>query len=219
SEEEQDPQSRRNVRELDREALLADGGLPPEDTTPVAAQIGIGAAVLLLVLLIPAAARLIVRSRRVRTLGRKVSGPADEVTARVVAGRHPAVAAAWAELDDVLCDYGMAREPSETPRRLARRLTEQYEFGSGPAAAVTSIASAVERVLYAREPGRIPPLGGDLREVRKALAATVSRPRRVRAVLLPPSTMRRLRNLGEGLLDGFDRLENIRLRRTAQKGA
>lgn len=219
SEEEQDPQSRRNVRELDREALLADGGLPPEDTTPVAAQIGIGAAVLLLVLLIPAAARLIVRSRRVRTLGWKVSGPADEVTARVVAGRHPAVAAAWAELDDVLCDYGMAREPSETPRRLARRLTEQYEFGTGPAAAVTSIASAVERVLYAREPGRIPPLGGDLREVRRALAATVSRPRRVRAVLLPPSTMRRLRNLGEGLLDGFDRLENIRLRRTAQKGA
>src|SRR5690606_36770829 len=114
---------------------------------------------------------------------------------------------------------GMAREPSETPRQLARRLTEQYEFGSGPAAAVTSIASAVERVLYAREPGRIPPLGGDLREVRKAQAETLSRPRRVRAVLLPPSTMRRLRNLGEGLLDGFDRLENIRLRRTAQKGA
>src|SRR5690606_27449722 len=144
---------------------------------------------------------------------------ADEVTARVVAGRHPAGAAAWAGLGDVLCDYGVARGPSETPRPLARRPAEQYEVGAGPAAGVTSVAPAGERVLYAREPGRIPPLGGDLREVRKALAATVSRPRRVRAVLLPPSTTRRLRNLGEGLLDGFDRLENIRLRRTAQKGA
>jgi hypothetical protein len=42
----------------------------------------------------------------------------------------------------------------------------------------------------------------------------------VRAVLLPPSTMRRLRGMGESLLDGFDRLEYIRWRRTAaQKGA
>ncbi|GAA4516867.1 MULTISPECIES: DUF3488 and transglutaminase-like domain-containing protein [Nonomuraea] len=219
AEEELGPQNRGNVRELDREALLANGGLPPEESTPLAAQIGIGAAVLLLVLLIPAAARLITRSRRVRALGWKVSEPSDEMTARVVAGRHPAVAAAWAELDDALYDYGMAREPSETPRQLARRLTEQYEFGAEPAAAVTAIASAVERVLYSREPGEIPPMGGDLRRVRKALAATVSRARRVRAVLLPPSTVRRLRLVGERLLDGFDRLENIRLRRTAtQKG-
>jgi len=43
----------------------------------------------------------------------------------------------------------------------------------------------------------------------------VSRGRRLRAVLLPPSTLRRLRGLGERLLDGFDLLENIRLRRTA----
>src|SRR5690606_32571134 len=178
-----------------------------------------GVAVLLLVLLIPAAARLVTRSRRVRRLGWKVSAPSDEVTARVVAGHHPGVAAVWAELDDMLHDYGMAREPSETPRQLARRLTEQYEFGPAPAAAVTAIASAVERVLYARNAGEIPRMDTNLREVRKALAATVSRARRVRAVLLPPSTMRRLRRMGEGLLDGFDRLENIRLRRTAQKGA
>ncbi|MDA0638114.1 DUF3488 and transglutaminase-like domain-containing protein [Nonomuraea sp. MCN248] len=220
SEQEAGPQNRQNPRELDREALLADGGLPPEESTPLAARIGIGAAAVLLVLLIPAAIRLVTRSRRIRTLGWKMSRPADEVTAKVVAGRHPAVAAAWAELDDALYDYGMAREPSETPRRLARRLTEQYEFPAEAAAAVTTIASAVERVLYAREPGEIPPLGGELRTVRKALAATVSRARRARAVLLPPSTMRRLRRLGEGVLDGFDRLENIRLRRTAaQKGA
>ncbi|MFC7107396.1 DUF4129 domain-containing protein [Nonomuraea rubra] len=187
---------------------------------PLIGKIGIGAAALLLVLLIPAGVRLITRNRRVRSLGWKVSQPSDELTARMAAGRNQVtVAAAWAELDDVLFDYGMARESSETPRALARRLSQQYEFDAGSAAAITAIASAVERVLFARDPGRIEPMSKDLRKVRQALAATVSRGRRVRAVLLPPSTLRRLRLLGERLLDGFDLLETIRLRRTAaQKG-
>ncbi|MEU8248989.1 transglutaminaseTgpA domain-containing protein [Nonomuraea sp. NPDC048916] len=220
AEEPLDPQNRQNLRELDREAALATGGLPPDDSTPLAGKLGIGAGVLLILLLIPAGVRLITRSRRIRTLGWKVSEPSDEVTARVMAGRHPSVAAAWAELDDVLYDYGMARQTSETPRALARRLTEQYEFDSASAASVAAIASAVERALYARDAGAAGPLRQDLRNVRQALAATVSRGRRVRAVLLPPSTLRRLRLLGEGLLDGFDRLENIRLRRTAsQRGS
>ncbi|WP_433509915.1 transglutaminaseTgpA domain-containing protein [Nonomuraea sp. CA-143628] len=209
------PQNRDNPRALDREATIADSGLPVDDSMPLIGKIGIGAGVLLLILLIPAGIRLITRSRRVRALGWKVSEPSDEMTARVVAGSHPAVAAAWAELDDVLFDYGMAREPSETPRALARRLTERYEFGAEPAASIATIASAVERALFARDAGEIAPMRKDLRKVRLALAATVSRWRRVRALLLPPSTLRRLRRMGEGVLDGFDRLENIRWRRTA----
>ncbi|WP_219463413.1 transglutaminase family protein [Nonomuraea rhizosphaerae] len=215
-----DPQNRENPRALDREATIADSGMPVDDSMPLIGKIGIGAGVLLLVLLIPAGLRLITRSRRVRVLGWKVSEPSDEVTARMMAGSHPAVAAAWAELDDALHDYGMAREPSETPRALARRLTERYEFDAESAAAVAAIASAVERALFARDAGEIGPMRKDLRKVRQALAATVSRSRRVRAVLLPPSTLRRLRGLGERVLDGFDRLENIRLRRAApQKGS
>ncbi|TMR97060.1 transglutaminaseTgpA domain-containing protein [Nonomuraea basaltis] len=220
-----DPQERQNPRALDRESQLAPGTLPPDDSMPLIGKIGIGAGALLLLLMIPAGVRLITRNRRVRTLGWKVSEPSDELTARMVsgegaAGRHPAVAAAWAELDDILYDYGMARETSETPRALARRLTQQYEFDSASAAAITAIATAVERVLFARDPGRIGPMKKDLRAVRRTLAATVSRGRRVRAVLLPPSTLRRLRGLGERLLDGFDWLETIRLRRTAaQKGS
>ncbi|WP_433441937.1 transglutaminaseTgpA domain-containing protein [Nonomuraea sp. CA-141351] len=217
-----DPQTRRNPRELDREGLVATGGLPPDDSMPLIGKIGIGAGALLLVLLIPAGMRLITRNRRVRTLGWKVSAPADDLTAAMVSGAThrnpsvaPSVAAAWAELDDMLYDYGMARQPSETPRALARRLAQQYEFDAESAAAVTAIASAVERVLFARNPGEIGPMKKDLRKVRQALAATVSRGRRVRAVLLPPSTLRRLRAVGERLLDGFDLLENIRLRRTA----
>ncbi|SEL24966.1 transglutaminase TgpA family protein [Nonomuraea pusilla] len=214
------PQNRRNPRELDREGLVATGGLPPDDSMPLAAKIGIGVAALLLFLLIPAGIRLVTRSRRVRTLGWKVAEPSDELTARVaVTAGHPSVAAAWAELDDVLLDHGMARGPSETPRALARRLAREYAFDADASAAITSIASAVERVLFARDPGRIGPMKQDLRTVRRALAATVPRGRRVRAVLLPPSTLRRLRLMGERLLDGFDLLETIRLRRAAQKGA
>ncbi|MEV4571980.1 DUF3488 and transglutaminase-like domain-containing protein [Nonomuraea jabiensis] len=213
-----DPQARRNPRELDREGVVATGGLPTDDSMPLIGQIGIGAGALLLVLLIPAGLRLITRNRRVRALGWKISEPSDDLTARISSksgGGQPSVAAAWAELDDVLYDYGMARQLSETPRALARRLTQQYEFDAESAAAVTAIASAVERVLFARDPGQVGPMRKDLRKVRQALAATVSRGRRLRAVLLPPSTLRRLRGLGERLLDGFDLLENIRLRRTA----
>ncbi|MEV4171394.1 DUF3488 and transglutaminase-like domain-containing protein [Nonomuraea sp. NPDC049709] len=217
----QDPTARRNPREVDREGTVPTGGLPPDDSMPLMGKLGIGAGALLLILLVPAGVRLITRNRRVRSLGFKVAQPSDELTARMMSSRgHTSVAAAWAELDDVLYDYGMAREPSETPRALAGRLTQQYEFDADSAAAIATIASAVERVLFAREPGRIGPMRKDLRKVRQALAATVSRGRRLRAVLLPPSTLRRLRVVGERLLDGFDLLENIRLRRTAaQKGS
>ncbi|SEG83937.1 Transglutaminase-like enzyme, putative cysteine protease [Nonomuraea solani] len=223
ADEAQDPSARRNPREVDREGTVATSGLPPDDSTPLIVQIGIGAAALLLLLLVPAGMRLISRNRRVRSLGWKVSEPADELTAAMVSGPsggHPAVAAVWAELDDVLYDYGMARHTSETPRALARRLIQQYEFDAESAAAITAIASAVERVLFAKNAGRIEPMRKDLRTVRQALGATVPRGRRIRAVLLPPSTLRRLRGFGERLLDGFDLLENIRLRRTAaQKGS
>ncbi|WP_344056962.1 DUF4129 domain-containing protein [Sphaerisporangium rubeum] len=108
-------------------------------------------------------------------------------------------------------DLGIGYSPSETPRALARRLVEHYEFGTGPAAAVTRIATAEERLRYARTPGEITPLAADLRTARQALRATVSRGRRLRATLLPASTLLRLRGAGETVLDAFDHLETLRL--------
>lgn len=213
---------RPNARQLeDREGrLLGLDGLPVDQSMPLIAKIGLGAAGLLLLLLVPAVIRLFTRSRRVRVLGWKVAGaPSGEV--RATLGSSPPVAAAWAELDDVLCDYGMARQSSETPRALSRRLIEQYEFDAESAASIAAISSAVERTLFAREPGEIGSLKKDLRRVRRALASAVTRGRRIRALLLPPSTLLRIRRMGEGLLDGFDRLENIRFRfsRAAQKSS
>ncbi|NUW31246.1 transglutaminase domain-containing protein [Nonomuraea sp. SMC257] len=227
------PQGRINPRELDREAALQPVGLPAEEPTPWLAYTGIGAGVLLLLLLVPAALRLLTRGRRLRRLdgaGRTPGTPSEPdgpqapqggsgTGVRAVAGRRTNVAAVWAELDDLLLDYGMERGTSETPRALARRLAERYEFDADSAAALAAIASAVERSLFARSPGEIGPMRQDLRAVRRALAATVSRGQRVRAVLLPPSTLRRIRRLGEGLLDGFDRLESLRLRRADPKGS
>ncbi|MFG2072717.1 transglutaminase family protein [Nonomuraea maritima] len=217
----QDPRARRNIRELEAEGQSAAGTVDVDESMPLIGMIGIGAAALALVLLIPAAIRLLTRTRRVRSLGRDDAEPSGDRAGTASPGRQPsAVVAAWAELDDLLYDYGIARVPSESPRALARRLAEQYELEDDPAAALASIAAAVERVLYARDPGRIGPMRQDLRTVRKALAAWVPRGRRVRAVLLPPSTLRRLRGFGERLLDGFDLLETVRLRWTAaQKGS
>ncbi|GAA2384461.1 DUF3488 and transglutaminase-like domain-containing protein [Nonomuraea africana] len=212
------PNSRDRLRELDPEGVYS-GPITPVETTPLWVKIGFGVVALLLLLLVPAMIRLVIRNRRVRALSWKISGPSDEVTARAEKVDR-SVAAAWAELDDVLCDYGMARVPSETPRSLARRLTEQHEFGAEAAAAIAAIASAVERLLFARDPGTIQPLKRELRIVRRALAATASRGRRIRATLLPPSTLLRMRGMGERVLDGFDRLENIRLwSRAARRNA
>ncbi|MET8047668.1 DUF3488 and transglutaminase-like domain-containing protein [Streptosporangium sp. NPDC005286] len=209
----------------DRTLDLDSGGLPIalDEGMPPAARIGIGVVIALLVALIPAVIRWQLRARRGRYYTRQVRDPDGEdptgATALRVKRRESAVRASWAELDDALCDYGMSRQPSESPRALARRLTEQYGFEPEAAAALGRITSAVERTLYARTPGETGTLRADLRSVRRALAATATRGRRIRAVLLPPSTLLRMRGLGGRVLDGFDRLENIRLRRPARKGA
>ncbi|GAA3153345.1 DUF3488 and transglutaminase-like domain-containing protein [Planomonospora alba] len=204
------------------------GGAPlaVDEGVPVAAKIAIGVALALLVLLVPALLRWETRLRRQRAYSRtavRAETPAAPDATGVVAVRsvagEPAAAAAWAELDDALCDYGMARQPSESPRALAVRLAREYGFDAEARASMEKIAWAVERMLFARSPGETGPLREDVRRVRRALAATVSRGRRVRAVLLPPSTLLRMRAAGARLLDGFERLGSIRLRLPARRDA
>ncbi|MDP9861842.1 MULTISPECIES: transglutaminase family protein [Streptosporangium] len=220
------PTGNRRDQLLDRE--IGPAVIPVEEGTPLAAQIGLGAVAVLLVALVPGLLRWELRARRRRSYSsRRAESPGDDGTApdptgavAVRAGRQEAaVAAAWAELDDALCDYGMSRQPSESPRALARRLSEQYGFDEESSTAVARVAAAMERMLFARTPGDIGALPDDLRRVRRALAAAVTRGRRVRAVLLPPSTLLRARRLGVRALDGFDRLENLRIRRPAGRDA
>ncbi|OUC96543.1 transglutaminaseTgpA domain-containing protein [Streptosporangium minutum] len=222
-------QSAGNRRDLMPDRDFGGAPVAVDEGVPVALQIGVGVVVVLLIALIPGLLRWELRARRRRSYSRAAEEPAPlpheeavtpEPTGLVTVRtgrRESAVAAAWAELDDALCDYGMSRQPSESPRALARRLTEQYAFDAEAAAAMARIATAVERMLFARTSGDLGSLPGDTRRVRRALAAAVTRGRRIRATLLPPSTLLRARRLGTRMLDGFDRLENLRLRRPARR--
>jgi transglutaminase-like putative cysteine protease len=97
--------------------------------------------------------------------------------------------AAWRELNDDLDDYDVATLPSDSPRTTVIRVTEAARLGPVPHAALVRIASAVERARYSPATESGARLRTDVAVVRKAIAASSSRGRRLRALLLPPSTM------------------------------
>ncbi len=114
---------------------------------------------------------------------------------------------AWLELTDDLADLGMPSSPGETPRAVSGRISQLAGFDSAAAAALARVADAEERARYAREPAPGAGLAADTRVVRKATASTVPRRRRVRATLVPASTMaaaRRLLERAGGLLSWLD---------------
>ncbi|WP_248965514.1 transglutaminase TgpA family protein [Sphaerisporangium perillae] len=213
--------ARRDPRDPD--TGLAAGPVIVDTGVPVPAKIGLGFVALLLVGLLPAAWRALVRYRRRRAWAQADGAAGEGGAAAAREGRlrgqarapetvlGHAVHASWQELIDTLYDLRLGHEASETPRALARRLVEQCELDGASASSITRIASAEERMRYARTPGRVGSLSEDMRTVRDALRARVPRSRRLRATLLPPSTLRRLRGVGEKMLDGFDRLETLRL--------
>ncbi|GAA0972802.1 DUF3488 and transglutaminase-like domain-containing protein [Acrocarpospora macrocephala] len=240
-----DSEAARNIRELE-DPFAGTSGAVAEPGMPLIVKILIGVGVALLLSLIPALMRLILWLWRRRIVNRaagfgsiesstreepesdgwtrdeigSVADPDDRPVVDPAKFTVPAVEAAWAELCDTLTDLGMARQTSETPRALGRRLTERYELDREAAAAIARISSAEERLRYARVPAVASPLVSDLQTARSALAATVSWQRRVGALLTPVSALLRLRAIGEGLLDGFDRLEGNgwRPRRKARTG-
>ncbi|GGK98105.1 transglutaminase [Sphaerisporangium melleum] len=205
--------TRRDPRDPDAEGLA--GTQEPAAGTSPALTIAAGVGVLLLIGLIPAVWRAALRHRRRRAWMRAgATGPAGAHTAaadaRPAARLGMAVHASWQELTDTLYDLGLGYEPSETPRALARRLVAQCGLEGEAAASITAIAAAEERMRYARTPGAVGALDGDLRRVRDTLRGQAPRGRRLRATLLPPSTLRRLRGAGEKVLDTFDLLETLR---------
>jgi transglutaminase-like putative cysteine protease len=136
--------------------------------------LAIGIAVLIVVLLTwPALVRLGTRRRRWLT----ASGDA--------ALAH----AAWRELTDDLADLGMPVAPGETTRAVTSRLAQQARLEGPTAVALARIATAEERARYARLALPADGLAADVRAVRRAAAASVSRGQRLRAVVLPASTL------------------------------
>ncbi|HSR87287.1 MAG TPA: DUF3488 and transglutaminase-like domain-containing protein [Streptosporangiaceae bacterium] len=115
--------------------------------------------------------------------------------------------AAWRELTDDLADLGMPSAPGETPRGVAGRVSQLVNGDSAAAAALARIADAEERARYAPRPAPSAGLAADVRVARRATARSVRRRQRLRAALLPASTLAAARRLIEragGLLAWLD---------------
>jgi hypothetical protein len=115
--------------------------------------------------------------------------------------------AAWRELTDDLADYGLGCAPGETPRAVARRVTRQARLDGTAASAVGRLAAAEERARYARTPDPGAGLKAAEVTVRRAVAASVPRRQRLRARLVPASTVLAARQLfqrGSEMLSWLD---------------
>jgi Domain of unknown function (DUF4129) len=127
----------------------------------------------LLVIGLPAVARRLTRRRRWLT----------------AASDAALAAAAWRELTDDLTDYCLSRTPGETPRTMAIRIRRDVKLDPLAAAALARIVAAAERAQYGRLAGPGAGLAADVLTVRRALAASVPVRQRLRARLLPMSTL------------------------------
>jgi hypothetical protein len=146
--------------------------------------IGLALAALLAVAIIaPPASRFLVRQRRLAY--------ADDLE------RAHAV---WRETLDELADYHVARRPSESPRAVARRVSDDAALATPAAEALGRVALAEERASYADTPGTTP-TRADLELIRHGLATSATRRARWRARLIPASVYVPLRNL-TGRLSG-----------------
>jgi transglutaminase-like putative cysteine protease len=144
--------------------------------------------------------------RRRRGLGRrkrppevsvKTAAPGDmrvvpEALVDSTAARREAHAA-WDELIDTLVDYDIPVDQAETPRVTIERLVRQLRLAEAAGDGARLLGRAEERARYAKAPLGDARLGTAVRDVRRAIAHYVSRRARLRAVLLPPSVLRRWR--------------------------
>ncbi|WP_395638722.1 transglutaminaseTgpA domain-containing protein [Pseudolysinimonas sp.] len=136
-----------------------------QSPVPVVLLVALGG---ILLLLVPAIWRVVVRSRRMRL---------------VLAGD---AAAAWAEVRDTAHDHDWVAPDSETPRQLGARLA--VVVGD---AAVRSVRHGVEAAAYDR-PGARAMTPEDVDALRRAIASAAPLRVRLRAIFLPPSLTARV---------------------------
>ncbi|MFI9241292.1 DUF3488 and DUF4129 domain-containing transglutaminase family protein [Streptomyces sp. NPDC053086] len=121
--------------------------------------------------------------RRVRAL--RLGGHA-----RTAQGAAAHSLAAWQELTDSAWDHGIPLDESLTPRKAAARIVRLGQLDPAAGAAVHRVADGVEQVLYAPRPRPAAGAAEDVHRVIGALRATVSARTRLRALLLPRSSVR-----------------------------
>jgi transglutaminase-like putative cysteine protease len=108
-----------------------------------------------------------------------------------------ATEAVWAELRENAGDLGYSWDESDTPRQATTRLSREADLDEPANAAARRITMLAEHAWYAPltvpEPGQLQGLSTDLDLVRTGLAANADRSRRLRAALLPASSLAKLR--------------------------
>jgi len=180
-----------------------------------AAQIGMKLLLLALVLLtgVPGLARLLRRRHRRKVMRSAATTGATVPKPRSGAsedGREPdtdpfgsrfepsvvrrqAAFTAWDELREYATDLGFGWPDSDTPRQLAGRLSAQAEFDEASEAAVGRVTTLVERAVYSPDPEIAPEearaLPDDVHQVRAALGTSAGRAARLRAAILPSSSL------------------------------
>jgi transglutaminase-like putative cysteine protease len=101
--------------------------------------------------------------------------------------------AAWREVLADFADYRVGTRPSESPRAVARRVTDELNLSPSPAEALRRIAMAEERASYSGNPSPAATLRPDMDLVRRGIAASASRWARWRARIFPASVLAPLR--------------------------
>ncbi|WP_037907395.1 transglutaminase TgpA family protein [Actinacidiphila yeochonensis] len=157
----------------------------------------------LLVLLLPAVPALWRSRLRRRRLAAGRGGP------------EAAALAAWQELLDSGWDHGVPPDDSETPRRAVARLVRDGGLEGPAALAAESVASAVEQSLYAARPRPADGLADEVRKARAGLRAAARRRTRVRAVVLPRTSVRLVWALSARWHAGTRRLRDVSTRAAA----
>ncbi|MER6912953.1 DUF3488 and transglutaminase-like domain-containing protein [Streptomyces sp. NPDC000594] len=140
--------------------------------------IALGALAAVVLPLAPLLLRLRITARRLGGRGRTE----EESGARTLA--------AWLEITDTAWDHGIPPDGSLTPRGTAERMILLGKLEGAAAQAAHRAATAVEEVLYAPRPQPAGGLTEDVRRIREGLRAGAERGTRLRALLLPRSTVR-----------------------------
>jgi transglutaminase superfamily protein/uncharacterized protein DUF4129 len=133
----------------------------------------IAIALLAVLLLTPGATRVAVRRWR----WRRARG--DVARAHV----------AWRELCDDLADHRIIWHASESPRALARRITESLGLAGAEREALARVARAEERASYAASPAGSAGLRADVALVRRAVTRSCPLPARWSARVAPSSAL------------------------------
>jgi transglutaminase-like putative cysteine protease len=168
---------------------------PPDSRWP---WFGLAAALaVLLVLALPAFGRTTLRRHRLAfrpsTPAAEPAPPGTVVAVDAAAAVRHHTHAVWDELLDTMVDLRLPLDLSETPRATAERLARHLAASAAAYRASRLLGQAEERARYARAPQPPEGLAPALRTLRRELRASSTPAVRLRAVLLPPSTLLRWR--------------------------